>query len=227
MMMMLKHCGFLAERGSVLMETILAIPLFIAFLSGIFVLGDLMLGRNRLTAADRFAVWLAGSRLADRDDDGAKESASEGFFRSGEFAQGTRIRSFKSQKQRVSWHMLVSGTSELKINLPVWASGTRKSTIKILDDGNGSMPDTDLWNDVSFKARAVEDEAHSVLMRTRYDTREESGQRLAMGGPLWHSEYRTAYFTREGSATDRPRSQGDACDGMQYIRYPFYVGWSK
>ena len=72
-----KHGESPAERGSVLMETILAIPLFIAFFSGIFVLGDLMLGRNRLTAADRFAVWLTGSRLADQDDDQAKQSASE------------------------------------------------------------------------------------------------------------------------------------------------------
>ena len=227
MMMMLKHCGFMADGGSVLMETILSIPLFIAFFSGIFVLGDLMLGRNRLTAADRFAVWLTGSRLADTDDDGARTSASDGFFRNGEFADGTRITSFKSDKQRVDWHMLVAGTSELRINLPVWASGARKSTIKILDDGEGSMPDTELWDDVSFKSRAADGEAHSVIMRTKYDKREQSGQQLAAGGPLWHSEYRTAYFTREGSASDRPRGQGGACDGMQYIRYPFYVGWSK
>ena len=48
--------------GSVLMETILVIPLYIAFLSGIFLLGDLGLGRNHLTAADRFGVWLSGTR---------------------------------------------------------------------------------------------------------------------------------------------------------------------
>ena len=38
MMTMLKK--MMAERGSVLMETILVIPLYIAFFSGIYLLGD-------------------------------------------------------------------------------------------------------------------------------------------------------------------------------------------
>ena len=118
-----RHNRIAAEQGSILMETILVIPLFIAFFSGIFVLGDLMLGRNRLTAADRFAVWLAGCRFADTGDDEVRSTASEGFFGSGEFAEGTQLRSFKSRKERVNWYSLVRGTGELKITLPVWAAG--------------------------------------------------------------------------------------------------------
>ena len=56
----------LDSRGTVLMETLMVIPLFIAFLSGIYLLGDLALGRSRLNAADRFAVWLSGCPVAPR-----------------------------------------------------------------------------------------------------------------------------------------------------------------
>ncbi len=48
--------------GSVLMETVLAIPLFLVLIGGIFWLGELMLAKHQLTAADRFAAWNAGNR---------------------------------------------------------------------------------------------------------------------------------------------------------------------
>ena len=209
------------------METILVIPLFIAFFSGIFVLGDLMLGRNRLTAADRFAVWLAGCRFANMGDSEVKSTASDGFFGGGAFADGTKLQSFKTKKQAVSWYAIVRGTGELKITLPVWAAGSRKSVINILAD-IGTKPDADRWDNVSFKARDIgNEEAHSVLMRVRYDIRERSGQMLAAGGPLWNTEYRTAYITREGAASDRPRMQSGVCEGMMYTRYPLYNTWSK
>ena len=209
------------------METILVIPLFIAFFSGIFVLGDLMLGRNRLTAADRFAVWLAGCRFADKDDGEVKSTASESFFGNGAFADGTKLQSFKSRKERVSWYSLIRGTGELKITLPVWAAGSRKSAIYILAD-IGTKPDAELWDNVSFKARDTGGgDAHSVVMRAKYDVREKSGRELAVGGPRWNTEYLTAYLTREGAPTDRPRVQSGVCEGVEYNRYPMYDSWSK
>ena len=63
------------------METVLVLPLYIAFLSGIFLLGDLTLGRSHLIAADRFGVWLSGTRHAEMKSDEVKEETSEAFFR--------------------------------------------------------------------------------------------------------------------------------------------------
>lgn len=216
-----------ADSGSVLMETVLVIPLFIAFFSGIFVLGDLMLGRNRLTAADRYAVWLAGCRFADQGDDAVRQDASLGFFGDGAFADGTRLQSFKSESSRVTWYAVVRGASELKITLPAWASGGRKSAIELMDD-SGQGPDKNLWDSVSFKSRdSGRSDTHSVLARLEYDVRDRSGRELAVGGPRWNTEYRTAYITREGGASDRPRMQSGVCDGMMYTRYPMYDTWSR
>ncbi len=50
------------ERGSVLMETVIAIPLFLVLIGGMFWLGELMLAKHKLVASDRFAAWNAGNR---------------------------------------------------------------------------------------------------------------------------------------------------------------------
>ena len=216
----------MAERGSVLMETILVIPLYIAFFSGIYLLGDLELGRNRLTAADRFAVWLSGSRYEDNDDETVKKDASKAFFPDGEFAEGTKLESFSSHKTKADWYSVVRGATKLKMVLPVWAVGCRKGVIQLFAD-IGRTPDKELWDKLSFKAREIkEPDTHSVLMRAAYDIREKSGRELAQGGPLWYVEYRTAFIDREGVPNDKPDALS-ASDGAEYIRNPQFERWSK
>lgn len=216
----------MTERGSVLMETILVIPLYIAFFSGIYLLGDLELGRNRLTAADRFAVWLSGSRYEQKDDDAVKNNASKTFFPDGEFAEGTKVESFASHKTKVDWYSVVRGAAKLKMVLPVWAVGCRKGVIQLFAD-IGTAPDKKLWDNLSFKSREVkEPDTHSVLIRANYDVREKSGRELAQGGPLWYVEYRTAFINREGVPGDRPGTLS-VCNGAEYTRNPQFEAWSK
>lgn len=216
----------MTERGSVLMEAILVIPLYIAFFSGIYLLGDLELGRNRLTAADRFAVWLSGNRYENKDDDKVKKDASKAFFPDGEFAEGTKLESFSSHKTKADWYSVVRGATKLKMVLPVWAVGCRKGVIQLFAD-IGKSPDKKLWDNLSFKSREIESpDTHSVLMRANYDVREKSGRELAQGGPLWYVEYRTAFIDREGVPDDKPRSLS-VSDGAEYIRNPQFEAWSK
>ena len=216
----------MTERGSVLMETILVIPLYIAFFSGIYLLGDLELGRNRLTAADRFAVWLTGIRYEEKDDDAARQEATEAFFPSGEFAEGTKIESFSSRRTEVDWYAVVRGAAELRMVLPVWAVGCRKGVIQLFAD-IGTPPDKELWDKLSFKSREIEEpDTHSVLMRADYAVREKPGRELAQGGPLWYGEYRTAFIDRGGRAGDRPGTLSVG-NGAEYTRNPQFEVWSK
>ena len=215
-----------STRGSILMETLLVIPLYIAFLSGIFLLGDLGLGRARLTAADRYSVWTAGCRHDEKDDDAVKNETTQSFFPDGEFAEGTKIDSFRSRKTRVNWYALVRGSASLKLALPVWAVQSRKGAIQLLAD-IGTTPDEAMWDNVSFKARKVEEQdTHSVLMRTDYKIRDKSGKELAQGAPLWFVEYRTAYIDKNGNPGDRPGALS-VCSGTEYTRSPFFTAWSR
>ena len=212
---------FRADGGSVLMEPLLTIPLFIAFFSGIFVLGDLELGRNRLTAADRCALWLRGCRFADMDDEAAKNQVSSAFFKDGAFADGTAVSGFKSRKNTARWYALFRGTAELKMELPVWASGTRRGVIAILA---ADELDQDMWDEPAFKARETGNEpTHSVLMRVAYDGREKSPQELSGS---WYTEYSTPCLTREGGLSDVPGSPGNFRTAENYIRYSPFETWS-
>lgn len=209
------------EKGSVLLETVLAIPLFIAFFSGILVLGELELGRNRLTAADRCALWFRACRFSGADDGAAKSEMSSAFFRDGAFADGTAIGEFRSRRNAVRWYALFQGRAKLKMELPAWAAGSRKGGIVLLgDDG----PDKNMWDDVSFESRETGgDPTHSVLARTDYEKREETPEKLSR---TWYAEYSTPYLTREGGASDVPGSPGSVCAAQKFTRYFQFDTWS-
>ena len=208
------------------METLLVIPLYIAFLCGIYLLGDMTLGRNRMNSADRVAVWLSGCRLADKDDETVKKETSGMIFPAGDFAEGTRLHSFRSHKTKVNWYSLVRGAAKLKMVLPVWAAGCRKGVLQLFAD-IGTAPDKNLWDDVQIPAREIKEaDTHSVLMRSRYDEREQSARQLAQGAPRWYTEYRTAFLDAKGNPNDLP-SAVQACETAEYIRSPQYEAWSK
>ena len=215
------------ERGSVLMETILVIPVYIAFFSGILMLGDLELGRNRLSAGDRMAVWLAGNRHLNKDDSAVKSAVSEKFFPKSEFPEGTKLKSFASKKNKVSFYAVVRGGAELKLVLPSWAVNSRKGVIKLLAEAGSSQNDLKRWDDISFPARKIGGKyTHSVLMRTKYDIRDKRGSVLAQGAPVWLTEYLTAYIDRNGVPNDRPGTV-TATSVAQYTRYPQFEAWSR
>jgi len=224
----MKHRGnsFADGRGSVLMETVLVIPLYIAFLSGICLLGDLVLGRSRLTAGDRLAVWNAGCRHLGKGDSAVKKSVSQVLFGQGEFAPGTELSSFSSTKNGTGFFAVVSGAAKLKMVLPDWAVLCRKGAL-VCFAGIGSGPQEEMWDKVSFAARKVESGGtHTVLMRRRYDERDRSASLLAVGGPRWYREFRQPYVTGKGALSDRPGSYF-VCEGSRYDRLSQYVNWSR
>jgi len=229
------------ELGSVLMETILVIPLYIAFFSGIFMLGDLALGRSRLNAGDRFAVWLAGDRHVNQDDDAVKKAASGAFFPKSDFAEGTSLESFSSHKTKVNFYAVVQGAAKLKLALPAWAVNSRKSVLMMFGDSGtsssgdgdpatsagGGGADPDRWDKVSLRAREIDGKyTHSVLMRTKYDLRDRPGRVLAQGAPLWYVESHTPYVNKDGVPNDRPNAL-NVTGVAEYVRNPQFVSWSR
>ena len=214
--------------GSVLLETILVIPLYIAFLSGIFLLGELELGRNHLIAADRFGVWLSGTRHVEMESDEVKAETSKALFPEEQFAEGTEVETLRLNPEDVAWYRIVRGSAKLKMGLPQWAVGCRKGVLRLLAD-IGTSPDPEKWDNLSFKAReleAEESDTHTVLMRARSEAREKTARELARGTPGWYQEYRTAYVDREGVPNDTPAAR-TVCAGEEYIRLGEYQQWSR
>ena len=51
-----------ASGGAILMELVIAIPLFVVLLGGTMWVGDIILAKQKLAIADRFAAWSGGNR---------------------------------------------------------------------------------------------------------------------------------------------------------------------
>lgn len=51
------------KRGSILMETIVVLPIFIMLLGGMFIIGDMILGRLTMHSMDRTVAWNGGGTV--------------------------------------------------------------------------------------------------------------------------------------------------------------------
>ena len=71
------------DAGSVLLETILVIPLYMVLIGGIMWLGDLILARERLVISDRYAAWNIGNRNSPRTLGGVRAKIQSIFFNPG------------------------------------------------------------------------------------------------------------------------------------------------
>lgn len=216
---------FSGIQGSVLMEMILVIPLYIAFLSGIFLLGELTLGRNHLTMADRLGVWLTGTRHFAATSEKIKDVTSRAFLSNDQFAPGTEIESLRINSTPENFYQIVSGGARLKMVLPQWVTGLRKGALRIFG-GSGSSHQENLWDNLSFKSREIdEDDTHTVLMRAQYDKREQKASVLAQG-TSWYQEYLTPYIDQNGVPSDIPSPLAVRA-GREYLRQGEYQLWSK
>ena len=61
-----RHNLFSSGRGSVLMEFVLVLPIYMAAIGGILWLGMKSLDAVNLRAADHWGVWMAGNRFTTR-----------------------------------------------------------------------------------------------------------------------------------------------------------------
>ena len=63
---MMKNFRNRHPRGSVLMEFVLVLPVYMAVIGGVLWLGLKSLDATNLRAADHWAVWMAGNRFSVR-----------------------------------------------------------------------------------------------------------------------------------------------------------------
>lgn len=113
-----------ARDGSVLMETVIAIPLFLVLIGATLWMGELNLNRQRSLTADRYAAWNRGNRLggADVSPDGVWQQV---FNRDADAAvKRVRVRAKSS-----GWYSEVSATAHTKVSMPAWTHGMIRSGV--------------------------------------------------------------------------------------------------
>lgn len=203
------------ETGSVLMETIIAIPLFMILLGGIMWIGDLTVARQKLVIADRYAVWNYGSR----HNPGGHDSATihQRFFDSSEYRQPTEV---KTGREELDWSLKAFGEVRLNMKMPDWTrfmfnagsvmygSGTPDEESELLGRslGGGHL--------VVMRTRA---EAAGGYIRNRYGVN-ESGQVAQQWSDIYSEQW---------PYSDTVMFSGESIGGDEYKRFGTYEGWSK
>ncbi len=117
---------FADAGGSVLMETVVALPLYFMLLGGIFWIGDLVLARQRTAIADRYLCWnRANAHVSSSFSlDGLSDDIGERLFGSYVLdrielgSYGLRVSPLSH-----SWSSSSFGVVTAKLQMPIWTRG--------------------------------------------------------------------------------------------------------
>jgi hypothetical protein len=145
------------------METVIAIPLFMIMLGGIFWIGDLTVTRQRLVAADRYVAWNSGLRYDDRG--GVAASDIHRLFlsdKSGVLSQDHTPTVRSAQIQAVyDWSQAANGQVSARVRMPDWVYAMINAMR--IHTGQGRW----MSNVTEVYGRERNGLRHVVLMRTR------------------------------------------------------------
>lgn len=144
------------------METIIAIPIYMILLGGIFWLGDLMITRQQLVIADRYIAWNKGMR---HPDPGRFDTAAihQLFFSDADNQPSAYHKPLSASgtiDEVFDWSHQVSGQARFEIKMPEWT--------RYLFNAGQIMYNTGVPLEVSvMQGRDKPDQRHVVIMRTR------------------------------------------------------------
>lgn len=203
------------DSGSILMETIIAIPLFMILLGGIMWIGDLMVARQKLVIADRYAVWNYGCRYNPGGYDAG--TIHQRFFDSSEYRQPSDV---KTDREEFDWSLKALGEVRLKMKMPDWTRNMFNAGSIMYGSG---VPD----EESELVGRSLGG-GHLVLMRTKAEADpgyirnkygvDESGQVATK----W-----TDIYSEKWPFNDADTFACEQLDGQEYRRHDQYVSWSK
>jgi len=105
-----------AERGTVLMETVIVLPIFMALIGGIMWSGQLIYEKQKLLVADRYVAWNYGNRHAQNYSD-----VNDRVF--GQSTLDTISSPHTQQLNSSGWWQEVEADTQTAPTMPVWTRG--------------------------------------------------------------------------------------------------------
>jgi len=150
------------ERGAVLMETVIAIPLYLIMLGGIFWIGDLTLTRQQLVVADRYVAWNRGLRYADKgavDTDGVHQLLFSDRFGipSPDHVPTASQAAIDADRD---WSHVASGQVAMRVTMPDWVQ-SMVNLGQVTYNLSERVPGF-----TELRGRERDGQRHVVLMRT-------------------------------------------------------------
>lgn len=144
-------CG---RNGSVLMETVLVLPLLLVLLGGVMWLGQIQLNRIRLIEADRYVTWQRANRHLGGS--GGRTPTTDELRPFGFASEVGEDLSFISALQTAGtpatfWRGVAGGV-EMQLQAPSWIAGLLRS-VELMDAS--SAPDPNAWQIAELRGRPV------------------------------------------------------------------------
>jgi len=151
------------QQGSILMETLLVIPLFMILLGGTFWIGELMIARQKLVICDRYIAWNKGLRY---DDKGAIDAGTVRhlFFTepNGTVLKNHRVTSSSGAITKdFDWSHAAEGQAKIDVKMPDWTRFMFNPGRVMFNSGEP------YYQALSMQGRDKDDQKHLVVMRTK------------------------------------------------------------
>ncbi|MFA5203831.1 MAG: hypothetical protein WC708_05435 [Lentisphaeria bacterium] len=214
--------------GAVLMELVIAIPLFVALLGGTMWLGELVLGKQKLVASDRYAAWNRGNRHEQPAAGTVKSRLQNLLFPQAKVGDQpiNGIREMAGSGRL--WSEGRGATVVLQPRMPEWVRGWLRAGVTW---GGGQQP----ASTVTLLGRDVEEDGHHRLVsRTHAGTksgfpRNWSARALADEQRPWAPYVQDEPWPENvDTITASGWSYPGAPQGYRHQpRYRQYITWSK
>lgn len=192
------------RRGSVLMETVIAIPIFLVTIGATIWMGELNLDRQRLLTADRFAAWNAGNRHG-----GLETSPQSVWQRVFNKDADVDVKQVRVREKSGGWYNQVTATTRARIRMPAWTHG-------MIHYGDTEWDGKDV---VPFETMTGRNGGHLVAMRggSRDQAKDDVNWLGVSMGPWWPGNIGGKPLDNVGAKfTKTPK----------YERFGKFVGWS-
>ena len=250
-------CSINSRRGSILMEFVLVLPIYIAVLGMLFLIGDMGLAAIRISTGDRDCAMDAGGRsghstspflLLQMGEEALKTSSSDKTYRADESFQG-------------SWSWQAAGRTSFAYKLQTYAGGLLSYPYLRYGDATysggilrmlvGGVPVLFHSKDYSFSDNVREynyytlkrtDLAHDPEAYRNWDSWDENGKQDTSKNHLVHSSggkqnwYSKVYKedfadsnpdNLESGSQDEDSLPSRPSGRTEYKRYETFVTWSQ
>ena len=217
----MKRC-LCSISGSILMETVLIIPLYLVALSGIFWVGDLALLRSKSTFFDRVSAWCSGNRHDEKSSSSIQNDLKQNFLEASKVGdQQVDYVRLRPKASGQAWSFIAGASVTVSAEPPVWTQSWYKVGLLMMES-----PDQELKKR-SFRSREVESEwMHQTLMRTSDKYRDSVTPKQLAEKMEWLNRVYGSPWPDSWTQVNSPSvSGGSPC--MKYERHNKYVDWSE
>ncbi|MBQ7252689.1 MAG: hypothetical protein IJS32_08835 [Kiritimatiellae bacterium] len=129
------------ERGSILLEAVLVLPVYLMVLGCLFIMGDLARGRVGLLEVERFLTWIGEDRFAGHDAPSVKGRLAA--FFEGDSSGPADVRLFSPDDGGIvfgsHWASYVLGYGILNVPVPWWFGMANAEQVSRYGNADGEL----------------------------------------------------------------------------------------